>query len=451
MTTTMMTRSLFSLFIYLFLLKSSFADDLSSGQKGRQVLLFNSDGDYNDMNNNMNNNRRRRRRSGRRVLYASLTNRFSHSTHDHRARARDDDENNTNSVEDEMRTTIATTTATTPLNDNEKRKHDFKNDCELVIATFYATKPNGFKRKKVEHCAGCHEAPINMMFESARLSQPENITVCTALITDMDTVIDFEKQGMEFVSVFRYANILDRTKIGTGALMVERMKLYRAFVETARDERWEKANIVLVDTDVIFIDSVEALFDEEFMFTSFDYGLSIRDGGDAKVERRVNLLYPVQGGVQFVPKDHYAGASKFLTHVLEKWQIRILKQINGGKRTEGPGFSDDQGAYQRGMNIAADKLTALAKKKKAVKVKVRLKNDEDREEVEVKLIPGTRFNFVPKLENRKSETGLWARKNKIAILHYKGDRKKSMKLPYDALRNEVRKGEGIENLQKFLF
>ena len=202
------------------------------------------------------------------------------------------------------------------INDDAKK-------CTLIVASFYATKPGGFDRKKGERCNGCHEPPMFITMESARMTNGPG--TCAALITDEETEIDMSKPGIDKVQLHRFAGILDRSKIGTGALMLERMKLYNAFIKRARDNDWN-ADLLMVDTDIVFVGDVTDLFQTR----NFDYGVTIRD----------NKAYPVQGGVQFVPKGKYVGAAKFSDHTLDLWKSDLAKS---GKEA---GFTGDQAAYQ---------------------------------------------------------------------------------------------------------
>ena len=139
--------------------------------------------------------------------------------------------------------------------------------CSLIVASFYATKPGGFDRKKGERCNGCHEPPMFITMESARMTNGPG--TCVALITDEETEIDMSKPGMDKVQLHRFEGILDRTKIGTGALMLERMKLYNAFIKRARDNDWN-ADLLMVDTDIVFVGDVSDLFQTR----NFDYGVT---------------------------------------------------------------------------------------------------------------------------------------------------------------------------------
>eukprot|EP00227_Mantoniella_beaufortii_P021360 CAMPEP_0197583136 /NCGR_PEP_ID=MMETSP1326-20131121/6148_1 /TAXON_ID=1155430 /ORGANISM="Genus nov. species nov., Strain RCC2288" /LENGTH=382 /DNA_ID=CAMNT_0043147311 /DNA_START=53 /DNA_END=1197 /DNA_ORIENTATION=+ len=195
--------------------------------------------------------------------------------------------------------------------------------CDLIFASFFATKPGGFSRKKGERCNGCHEAPMFITFDSARITNPG---ACTAVITDTDTQVDVSKPGMDQVMVHRFKG-LDRSKIGGGGLMVERMKLYNAFIKRARDQGWT-AKLIMVDTDIVVVGSVAELFDQA---PDFDYGVSVRNLG----------TYPVQGGVQYVNTGRYEGAARFSDYVLRKW----LQTLDG---KEG-GFTGDQRAYQEAI------------------------------------------------------------------------------------------------------
>ena len=280
--------------------------------------------------------------------------------------------------------------------------------CSLIVASFYATKPGGFDRKKGERCNGCHEPPMFITMESARMTNGPG--TCVALITDEETEIDMSKPGMDKVQLHRFEGILDRTKIGTGALMLERMKLYNAFIKRARDNDWN-ADLLMVDTDIVFVGDVSDLFQTR----NFDYGVTIRD----------NKAYPVQGGVQFVPKGKYVGAAKFSDHTLDLWKSDLEES---GKEA---GFTGDQAAYQRGLNVPASKVQSLAKGKKVIDLPV-VCGSSGAEVVTVRMIPGDQYNFVP------SGNGQGLKKKDIRILHYKGGKKEGMYVPYKAMQKNVK-------------
>jgi len=280
--------------------------------------------------------------------------------------------------------------------------------CSLIVASFYATKPGGFDRKKGERCNGCHEPPMFITMESARMTNGPG--TCVALITDEETEIDMSKPGMDKVQLHRFEGILDRSKIGTGALMLERMKLYNAFIKRARDNDWN-ADLLMVDTDIVFVGDVSDLFQTR----NFDYGVTIRD----------NKAYPVQGGVQFVPKGKYVGAAKFSDHTLDLWKSDLEKS---GKEA---GFTGDQAAYQRGLNVPASKVQSLAKGKKVIDLPV-VCGSSGAEVVTVRMIPGDQYNFVP------SGNGQGLKKKDIRILHYKGGKKEGMYVPYKAMQKNVK-------------
>lgn len=280
--------------------------------------------------------------------------------------------------------------------------------CSLIVASFYATKPGGFDRKKGERCNGCHEPPMFITMESARMTNGPG--TCVALITDEETEIDMSKPGMDKVQLHRFEGILDRSKIGTGALMLERMKLYNAFIKRARDNDWN-ADLLMVDTDIVFVGDVSDLFQTR----NFDYGVTIRD----------NKAYPVQGGVQFVPKGKYVGAAKFSDHTLDLWNSDLEKS---GKEA---GFTGDQAAYQRGLNVPASKVQSLAKGKKVIDLPV-VCGSSGAEVVTVRMIPGDQYNFVP------SGNGQGLKKKDIRILHYKGGKKEGMYVPYKAMQKNVK-------------
>ena len=287
------------------------------------------------------------------------------------------------------------------INDDAKK-------CTLIVASFYATKPGGFDRKKGERCNGCHEPPMFITMESARMTNGPG--TCAALITDEETEIDMSKPGMDKVQLHRFAGILDRSKIGTGALMLERMKLYNAFIKRARDNDWN-ADLLMVDTDIVFVGDVTDLFQTR----NFDYGVTIRD----------NKAYPVQGGVQFVPKGKYVGAAKFSDHTLDLWKSDLAKS---GKEA---GFTGDQAAYQRGLNVPAAKVQSLARGKKVIDLPV-VCGSSGAEVVTVRMIPGDQYNFVP------SGNGQGLKKKDIRILHYKGGKKEGMYVPYNAMKKSVK-------------
>ncbi|CAL6288357.1 unnamed protein product [Bathycoccus prasinos] len=280
--------------------------------------------------------------------------------------------------------------------------------CSLIVASLYATKPGGFDRKKGERCNGCHEPPMFITMESARMTNGPG--TCVALITDEETEIDMSKPGMDKVQLHRFEGILDRSKIGTGALMLERMKLYNAFIKRARDNDWN-ADLLMVDTDIVFVGDVSDLFQTR----NFDYGVTIRD----------NKAYPVQGGVQFVPKGKYVGAAKFSDHTLDLWKSDLEKS---GKEA---GFTGDQAAYQRGLNVPASKVQSLAKGKKVIDLPV-VCGSSGAEVVTVRMIPGDQYNFVP------SGNGQGLKKKDIRILHYKGGKKEGMYVPYKAMQKNVK-------------
>ena len=280
--------------------------------------------------------------------------------------------------------------------------------CSLIVASFYATKPGGFERKKGERCNGCHEPPVFITMESARMTNGPG--TCVALITDDETDIDMSKPGMDKVQLHRFEGILDRSKIGTGALMLERMKLYNAFIKRARDNDWN-ADLLMVDTDIVFVGDVTDLFQTR----NFDYGVTIRD----------NKAYPVQGGVQFVPKGKYVGAAKFSDHTLDLWKSDLEKS---GKEA---GFTGDQAAYQRGLNVPAAKVQSLARGKKVIDLPV-VCGSSGAEVVTVRMIPGDQYNFVP------SGNGQGLKKKDIRILHYKGGKKEGMYVPYKAMQKNVK-------------
>lgn len=192
--------------------------------------------------------------------------------------------------------------------------------------------------------------------------------------------------------------------------MLERMKLYNAFIKRARDNDWN-ADLLMVDTDIVFVGDVSDLFQTR----NFDYGVTIRD----------NKAYPVQGGVQFVPKGKYVGAAKFSDHTLDLWKSDLEKS---GKEA---GFTGDQAAYQRGLNVPASKVQSLAKGKKVIDLPV-VCGSSGAEVVTVRMIPGDQYNFVP------SGNGQGLKEKDIRILHYKGGKKEGMYVPYKAMQKNVK-------------
>ena len=73
----------------------------------------------------------------------------------------------------------------------------------------------------------------------------------------------------------------------------------------------------MVDTDIVFVGDVTDLFQTR----NFDYGVTIRD----------NKAYPVQGGVQFVPKrGKHVGAAEFSDHTqMDLWKSDLAKRERG--------------------------------------------------------------------------------------------------------------------------
>jgi hypothetical protein len=53
---------------------------------------------------------------------------------------------------------------------------------------------------------------------------------CAALLTDMETDVSGIR-GLDNVQIHRFANVVNRSHIGTGDLMLDRMKIYRAFIQ----------------------------------------------------------------------------------------------------------------------------------------------------------------------------------------------------------------------------
>ena len=291
------------------------------------------------------------------------------------------------------------------LDAQQQAQSDEAKDCNIIFAAFFASKPGAFSRKKNEPCRGCHKAPMFITFESARLT---NVNACTAVITDTETVVDTSKPGMGQVMIHRFKG-MDRSKIGTGGLMLERMKMYNAFIKRARDNAWQ-ANLLLIDTDIFILGSVRELFEK---VQDFDYGLSVRNKWD----------YPVQGGVQFVMSRRYDGAAKFSDYVLRKW----LEELSG----RGASFTGDQVAYQRAL-ASVNEIVAVARKGKTHVMKVTPPPGNNitgaMDELKVKLIPGDRFNFTP------IGRGAILKRRGIIIMHYKGARKDGMFAPYNALK-----------------
>jgi hypothetical protein len=100
--------------------------------------------------------------------------------------------------------------------------------CEVMFAAFFVSKPGGFDRETGERCNGCHAAPMHITFGSARAVHPG--TGCAALLTDMETDVSGIK-NLNGVQIHRFANVVNRSHIGTGDLMLDRMKIYRAFIQ----------------------------------------------------------------------------------------------------------------------------------------------------------------------------------------------------------------------------
>jgi hypothetical protein len=288
------------------------------------------------------------------------------------------------------------------LDTEQRGQSDRAKGCDLIFASFFVTKQGGFARKKGERCNGCHEAPMFITFDSARLTNPG---ACTAVITDTETKVDTSKPGMDKVMIHRFRG-MDRTKIGTGGLMVERMKVYNAFIKRARDQGWG-AKLIMVDTDIVILGSVEELFVQD---PDFDYGLSVR----------ASTPYPVQGGVQYVRPGRYLAAAQFSDYVLRKW-LEELGDKEGG-------FTGDQRAYQQAV-APVKAIVAVALKGKTSTMQVTPPGDAKAGvALKVKLTPPDRFNFVP------TGTGATLKKADIRILHYKGGRKEGMYLAYNALK-----------------
>jgi len=194
--------------------------------------------------------------------------------------------------------------------------------CPVIFAAFFVSKPGGFERPAGVRCNGCQESPMHITFDSAKILHP---TACVAVLTDLET--DFTKiEGMESVQFHRFADVVNRSHIGTPNLMYERMKIYRAFVDRASKANYNK-HLILLDTDIVIVGDLLHIFAKH---TTFDYALSVR----------ANDNLPVQGGLQLVHKDKLTEASDWLTLVLDEWLERTKK----AKRYEF-GFTGDQYAY----------------------------------------------------------------------------------------------------------
>lgn len=272
--------------------------------------------------------------------------------------------------------------------------------CPIVFAAFFMSKPGGFDRPAGTRCNGCHEAPMHITFETAKITHPD---ACVAILTDMETDLSGIK-GIEGVQVHRFYNVANHSKIGTPGLMRERMKIYHAFVKRAVKEKFN-VHMALLDTDIVLVGSISNLYEKPF-----DYGLSARGNG--------NL--PIQGGLQLVHADRTEGALAFLTVVLDEWEASHTSVHKGREY----GFTADQSAY---MNTLGDKDPVL---KVAVKNKVGMLtvNKGEAGKFDILLIPGTQYNRSP------GGPGSNIKKENVKVLHYKGGRKESMYVTYNALK-----------------
>mmetsp|Transcript_31324 Transcript_31324/g.68461 ORF Transcript_31324/g.68461 Transcript_31324/m.68461 type:complete len:412 (-) Transcript_31324:917-2152(-) len=273
--------------------------------------------------------------------------------------------------------------------------------CPLIFAAFFASKPGGFDRAPGVRCNGCHESPMHITFDSAKIIHP---TACVAVITDLET--DFTNiKGLEGVQIHRFGGaVVNRSSIGTPNLMYERMKTYKAFVDRA-DKGGYKKNIVLLDTDIVIVGDVLHIFDQ---YQDFDYGLSAR-GNDNQ---------PVQGGLQVVHKDRTAQASAWLALVLKDWEEHAATT-----RRREFGFTGDQYAYAKTIgNKAVIAKAALKNKIDSIVVK------RDDQSYKILLVPADKYNRAP------GGPGSNIKKNGVAVLHYKGGRKESMYVVYNALK-----------------
>eukprot|EP00239_Pterosperma_sp_CCMP1384_P007947 CAMPEP_0197855666 /NCGR_PEP_ID=MMETSP1438-20131217/27040_1 /TAXON_ID=1461541 /ORGANISM="Pterosperma sp., Strain CCMP1384" /LENGTH=314 /DNA_ID=CAMNT_0043470857 /DNA_START=367 /DNA_END=1308 /DNA_ORIENTATION=- len=269
--------------------------------------------------------------------------------------------------------------------------------CTILFVAFFVSKPGGFKRGKGERCNGCHESPMHITFDSAKITHPG---ACVGILTDMET--DFTKlKGLSGVHLHRFANVVNRESIGKPSLMYERMKTYRAFVDRAAEHNFN-VDIVLLDTDIVIIDNIKELFSKEF-----DYGLSVRP----------NDSYPIQGGVQLVHRSKIKEASKFLQTVEEKW----AKAAEVSSRVMS--FTGDQKAY---ADVVGDvkSLAKIASKGKFANVNVKA----DGNQFNVMLIPADKYNRTP------GGPGSGLKRDQVKVLHYKGGRKEKMYVSYNALK-----------------
>lgn len=276
--------------------------------------------------------------------------------------------------------------------------------CPLIFASFLATRPDGWKRKRGERCNGCHKSPAWITFASAKVVHPE---ACTAIITDTGTAFDAGDKIDAKTFVLRY-EIIDGSKIGTPDLMHERMKGYRAFLQQAFKEKWN-ANLVMLDSDTVVIDKITELFARR----GYDYGLTARK----------NPGMPVQGGVQFVRSDGYQRAAEFLGHVLAGWETRnaAAKKAGGRVSERGFGFTNDQRAYGESIGNVRAINVSLNKKGGA------LFTAKDGG-YKVFVLPADMWNRTP------SGAGSTLKRERTRILHYKGGRKDSMHTAYNALK-----------------
>eukprot|EP00238_Polyblepharides_amylifera_P014142 CAMPEP_0196580688 /NCGR_PEP_ID=MMETSP1081-20130531/30107_1 /TAXON_ID=36882 /ORGANISM="Pyramimonas amylifera, Strain CCMP720" /LENGTH=370 /DNA_ID=CAMNT_0041900639 /DNA_START=265 /DNA_END=1377 /DNA_ORIENTATION=+ len=273
------------------------------------------------------------------------------------------------------------------------------NNCSAIFAAFFVSKPGGFKRPPGVRCNGCHESPLHITFDSAKIMHPGT---CLAILTDMET--DFsEIKGIENVMLHRFSGVVNRESIGTPNLMYERMKTYKAFVQRAAENKYDK-HLILLDTDIVIVGDVFHLFDKVF-----DYALSAR-GND-------NL--PVQGGLQLVHKNSLTKASKWLSLVLEDWE----ETVSQNKRKEFS-FTGDQYAYAKtiGDNKA---IVKIANSKKTGILKV---DKGEKGQFDILLMPADRYNRTP------GGAGSIIKKDKVSVLHYKGGRKEAMYVVYDPLK-----------------
>mmetsp|Transcript_46535 Transcript_46535/g.88849 ORF Transcript_46535/g.88849 Transcript_46535/m.88849 type:complete len:414 (-) Transcript_46535:1259-2500(-) len=282
-------------------------------------------------------------------------------------------------------------------------KEEVKADpCQVIFAAFFVSKPDGFKRDQGERCNGCHESPMHITFDSAKIVHPGG-AACGAVLTDLETDLT-NIQGLEGVQIHRFENVVNRSSIGTPNLMYERMKLYKAFVKRALDDGYDK-HLVLLDTDIVVVGDILHVFKKEF-----DYGLSAR-GNDGT---------PVQGGLQLAHKDTLHRADKWLSLVLEVWESKAAAH----KRHE-YGFTGDQYIYAEviGDNKAISKR-AMGSTPTYM--------DVDKGEAgvfNIMFVPAERYNRQP------GGPGMDIKKKPISILHYKGGRKDKMYVVYTPMKS----------------